>query len=324
MNEDSEWKRLLAGFVDGTLDEAGRVEFERRLREDPSAVAAAGEAIRFEVELADAANPDQLEIVQQRRIVIDRRTGKPVVVESIERVAVPPDPDPVPAVRPPRRGMRVAVAGAALAAVLGGLGWWLRPPAGADWIPLTLRNAGFETPVVADGAQTPRTEEWQEKYQTRNASIEAPGAGRAHAGRQVARLAPGGHIKQSLRDGSGRPVLFAPGRKIRVSGWMKPEGGVENQSDILSVGLHYVDAELLQYVVTYRLVTVGRGDWRRFSAELTVPAQETFEPSYTGAPQAVVNVTGLPILLSITNISSGQPPEITVLLDDLEVAMQGP
>lgn len=331
MKQDDELSRLIGAFMDGTLDEAGRQEFERRLREDPEALRQTGEAVRFDMALADVVRPDHLEIVQQRRMVIERSTGKPVIVETSDRVARPIELGTALARKPngkPKWPLFL-VLGGLLAA--GGVWWSNRnngmvtnsnpsPPPAEKWVALPLKNAGFEAPELS-GPLT-GTEEmpgWQDKFTTPRATVLALPEGATHQGKQVAMLMPGGHMKQLLYQANGSALVFEPGRKLRISGWVKPEGSVPSRSEVFHIALHYVDDRLLQYVVCYKVVPLDGSGWRRISVEMTIPPQEVFEPSYTSATNLLATVTGRPVLLSFTNISSGLRTPVAFMLDDIEV-----
>lgn len=331
MNQDPEIDRLVAAFIDGTLSEGDRASFEKQVRENPQALARVAEAVRFEVELSDAANPDQLELVEQRRTVIDRTTGRSILVESSQRLG-PVGPLESPAKRISARRWRWM----ALIAAVGSAGliaWWLAgrtyqvPTAvplkapSTGWELLPLKNPGFESPALGrEPASSFDLAEWQEKFKTHNAKLIAIPQGGAHGGYQVAALAPGGHIKQSLFDSSGAPLVFQPGIKVRVSGWVAPTGPMEARVDGLIFALHYIDDELRQYVVVYRILGVDGGGWRHFSVELEVPEQDYFEPSYyTKETNPTASVRGRPILLSITNTTSFMLVKQTFSLDDLKV-----
>jgi hypothetical protein len=337
-NDNDELNRLIAAFMDGTLDEQGRADFERRLREDPGVVQQTGEAVRFDMELADAMRPDHLEIVQQRRMVIDRATGQALSVETSDRVArtvnlAVPARDVTPAAKPKSPWLGLAIIAAILAG--GGIWWATRkqdattaPPASSVpvaapvWVSLPLKNPGFELPDLGPPpASIPTPPDWRDKYASTMVSQRSLPVGEAHGGKQVAWLLPGSHMKQLLYDPSGKPVVFEPGRKLRISGWVKPETPVSGRIDGFHLALHYVDDRLLQYVVRYHVVPIDGSGWRKFSVEMTVPPQEVFEPSYTNATNMLTTVTGRPMLLSITNISAGQKTPVTFLLDDMEVEL---
>lgn len=328
MDANDETDRLIAAYLNGTLSEEDRAAFEQSTRENPDALHRAAEAVRFEMLLADAARPDQLELVQQRRVVIDRASGRPVAVESTQRVGSPGAMETAPPAPKPR-GYLLAVSLAT--AALAGVAIWLaiqdrqrvEPLAvSAAWQPLPLKNHGFETPDLGTPPASSETiPAWQDKFSTPNAKLLALPPGAAHGGKQVALLAPGGHLKQFLNDAAGQPVVFEPGRKLRVSGWVKPEGPVAGHAQVFHLALHHVDERLLQYVVRYQVVPLDGGGWRRFSVEFTVPAQDVFEPSYGKTTNLLATVTGRQILLSITNISFGERIPVPFLLDDLAVEM---
>lgn len=325
MNPDKEMERLIAAYLDGTLDEEDRDAFERCLRDNPDALRQTAEAVRFEAQLADALQSDHMELVQQRRVLIDRVSGQPILVESTQRVGRPWIPGS--SLPDSKSRLRLLVIPLAIALVAVGiwLSWngWQRGGNGgttANWKVLPLKNHGFESPDLGvPPASSTALPDWQDKFSTSNATLLALSPGLAHEGRQVARLASGGHIKQLLYDDSGQPVVFEPGRRLRVSGWVNAEVPVEANADIFHLALHYVNDHLKQYVVCYRVSSLDGSGWRRFSVELFVPEQEVFEPSYTSDSNLVATVTGRQILLSITNISSGARTPVPFLLDDLSV-----
>jgi hypothetical protein len=261
-----------------------------------------------------------------------------VIVETSDRVARPidlgaPARDVTPVAKPKSPWLGLAIIAAILAG--GGIWWSTRKPDAATavpastppvtapvWVSLPLKNPGFELPDLGPPPATaPSPKEWQEKFTSSMVFQRALPAGEAHGGKQVVYLLPGSHMKQSLFDGGGNPVVFEPGRKLRISGWVKPESPVSGRIDAFHLALHYVDDRLLQYVVRYHVVPLDGSGWRKFSVEMTVPPQEVFEPSYTNATNLLTTVTGRPMLLSITNISAGQNTPVTFLLDDMEVEL---
>lgn len=332
MSDDKEIDRLIAAYLDGTLSEADREAFERCMREDPGAIERAAEAVRFDAQLSDAAHPDHLELFQQRRMVIDRASGRPVVLESIQRVGPVGMAGTPTQAQTGRRHGRWALPLTAI--LLAGLGiWWAvrgrdaGTGAGAAevWSILPLKNPGFESPGLGEKPTTsPEIQDWQDKFTTPNAALGSLPQGEAHGGKQVALLAPGGHIKQLLFDQDGRAVIFTPGTRLRVTGWVKPFEPVSGRADIMHIALHFVDEENRQYVVTYRIEPVDGSGWRHFSQELTVPEQETFEPSYGYTTGEVTSVRGRQMLLSITNISAQMPLKIGFMLDDMQVELLPP
>lgn len=328
---DDELDNLIDAHLNGTLSDSNRARLEQRLRDDPEAIRKAAEAVRFEVELADAIRPDHLEVFQQRRMVIDQSTGKPVMVESIERVEPPGFSGGTAANTPrhTRRTLLFAGIGAACALLaLGSLALHLLRPRHEEktqWISLKLKNPGFEQPLLPAGSpDSVDTRDWQDFFQTPNAAIGRLPDGAAHGGNQVARLHPGGHVKQLLTMSDGSPVVFEPGLKVRVSGWVKPEGSLPASAQILQLSLHFVNDAKTTYVACYRVLSLDNGGWRRFSAVLTVPESLMLDPSFTTQPAGVTDVTGKPVLLNLINLSAGTPPRVTFLLDDIEAEVRSP
>ncbi|MFD0895979.1 zf-HC2 domain-containing protein [Luteolibacter ambystomatis] len=327
MSQDSETTRLISAFVDGALQEKDRAAFEHLMRVNPEAVEAAAEAIRFEQDLSDAVRGDHIELVRQQRMIIDRATGRPVLIESSERIGQEPEPSNRKTAAAPSPASRWILAGAACLAA-GGI-WWLadhsrtpQVPAGTTvWQALPLKNAGFELPDLAGKpARSSLITDWQAKFTTPAAAIESMPPTGAHGGRQVAALDPGGHIKQLLLNPDGSALVFAKNQRFRVSGWIAPDGPVNERADTLSIALHYVDDALRQYVVAYEIIAIEGSGWQRFEVALDVPEQGVFEPSYvTSGTTPSINIMGRPILLSFTNTTARVPRKIKVLLDDLVV-----
>jgi hypothetical protein len=328
---DEELDTLIDALLNGTLSDSGRAKLEQRLRDDPEAIRKAAEAVRFEVELADAIRPDHVEVFQQRRMVIDPSTGRPVMVESIERVEPSGFSGGGSATNAPRARRTSVLKGAGAVCVLlalAGMALHLlrfSQEEETQWAAVKLKNPGFEQPPLPAGSpDSADTRDWQDFFRTPNATIGRMPEGAAHGGAQFARLHPGGHVKQLLTMKDGSPVVFEPGMKVRVSGWAKPEGDLPVPAQILQLSLHFVNDAKATYVACYRVIPLDNGGWRRFSAVLTVPESLMLDPSFMSEPAGVTDVTGKPVLLNLINLSAGTPPKVTFLLDDIGAEVRSP
>lgn len=336
---DEESDRLIAAFLDGTLTHEERDVLEKRLRESPELIARTAKAVRFDMALADAAGADPMELIEQKRVIIDRVSGQPLMVESTHRVG-----------RPGVGGMlffseryrRLWWLLLPCVVVLTASGWWWgmhrasqsshstpspAHPTDASvamhWQSLPIRNPGFELQDLGSKPAVPGVlEDWDAEFRTQNVSLVSLPEGGAHGGKQVAMLAPGGHIKQWLKDDKGQPVLFEKGRQIRISGWVRQQNAVAPHPNALHVALHFVDEQKRLYVVSYNFVPIDGSGWRKFTMEAVVPEQEIFEAGYYPGP--ALNVRGRPILLSISNLSHQSSSAITFALDDMTVEEMPP
>lgn len=328
--QNDDLNELTAGYLDGTLNEEQLARFERHLREDSAALARVGDAVRFDVELRDAMNPDHIELIEQRRMVIDRVTGKPVLVETSQRVAQRGEwqQQQETGKRKKKHGWLLILA---LLLVAGILAWWLtrkppvQPPAAhashdTQWVAIPVRNADFEKPVMTphgalDYAVMPG---WQDKFTTHNARLTNQ---EAHSGSIAAYLRPGGHIKQLLERSDGVPLNFEPGMKLRVSGWVKQVKGDVEKHNALRADLHFVDEKMRQYAVTYDLMAFSGNDWQVFQVELTVPNQEKYLPAWDGdhTKEEAQKVRGRQVLLSLFNDTAFKSFATDLLIDDVKV-----
>lgn len=328
--QNDELNELTAGYLDGTLNKEQLVRFERHLREDSAALARVGDAVRFDVELRDAMNPDHIELIEQRRMVIDRTTGKPVLVETSKRVAQRGEwqQQQEEARREKKHGRLLILV---LLVAAGILAWSLAhkylaknrsshvAPAPA-WVTIPVRNADFEKWHKTSGgaADFMALPNWQDKFTTHNARLTDK---EAHSGSIAACLKPGGHIKQLLERADGVPLNFEPGMKLRVSGWVKQVKGDVEKHNALRADLHFVDEKMRQYAVTYDLMAFSGADWQAFQVELTVPNQEKYLPAWDGdhTKEEAQKVRGRQVLLSLFNDTASKSFATDLLIDDVKV-----
>lgn len=325
--QHDELSELTAGYLDGTLNEEQRTRFERVLRENPAALAHVGDAVRFDVELRDAMNPDHIELIEQRRMVIDRVTGKPVLVEKSQRVAQRgewTDATQKSVSRSKKGGLALLL----LLPIAGAVAWLLtRQPEQLPvveqspvWHVLPLRNADFEKKIMTVGGAVDfmALPSWQDKFTTPNALLTNKGA---HSGSFCAQLKPGGHIKQLLERSEGVPLNFEPGMKVKVSGWIKLLKSSDDKHNTLRADLHFVDEKMRQYAVNYDLMAFSGGGWQPFQVEFTIPDQAKFVPAWYGdvTKDEAQNVRGRQVLLSLYNDTVAKSYATDLLIDDVKV-----
>lgn len=329
--QHDELGELTAGYLDGTLNDEQRARFEQLLRENPAALSRVGDAVRFDVELRDAMNPDHIELIEQRRMVIDRVTGKPVLVEKSQRVAQRGE-WLLSQEASGKRSKRGWLALLLLIPLAGGAVWLLArkqeaPVASAPvltWQTLPLKNEGFEKKMMTPGGAVDLTTlpNWEDKFSTRNALLMNKDA---HSGSQSAQLKPGGHIKQLLERSEGVPLNFEPGLRVKVSGWIKLLSPPDEKHHILRVDLHFVDEKLDQYAVNYDLIALAGAAWQPFQVEFTVPDQAKFKPSWADPFKGeALSVHGRQILLSLYNDSVSKSFATDVLMDDIKIEWASP
>jgi hypothetical protein len=329
---DAEVADLVARYLDQRLDEAGRARLEQRMREEPAVLEYCARSLRFEADLQEALNPQRMEWLETRRVVVTQDGPRPeweVQRTQTVRYGRPEAPSPAIAVPTPpkRRGLLW------LLVILGLLGLgliaWLifrpqkLPPVRPTPSPVILRNADFE---ATDLSLSPRgisytLIDWQDFFQEPSAELceinrVSGGTIFAKSGRNVARLGSQGYLTQHLRRMDGSPVLAKPGLRLVLSGWAYAQG---RPPYAVNAALRFVASSKpnqIQYEAVRQHVYLRLGGWQPFRIELILPKDLTL-PVYSliNVPSAPpLDLQGRELTLSIDNHSTG-----SLLLDDLKI-----
>lgn len=320
---DEELQRLVAGFLDHSLDPEGQARLESRLREDTSARQYCASRIHFDAELQEVLAPQEpLEWSETRRVV---KSG-PFSWELRREQSLRFGPS-----SPERRSMLHRRSGWWLAAVLvpvSAAGIWTAFRPSPISPKLVLRNPSFESSdlTFSSSAESTSLLEWQDYFRASNASLVeiSPFTGGkilARAGRNVVRFKGATYITQRLTKSDGSPFLARPGEKVSLKGWMHVEP--ERVPAKFDVGLRFVASgwpEMSQYYIARVEVPLEKAGWQEFSVVVEIPADlktTKGSSSKTGltAPLPMLNLEGRQVTLSIDNFD----PETTLLLDDLVI-----
>ncbi len=328
--EADELSELFARFLDQRLDEGGHRRLEELLREDPAARDRCAQRLLFEADLKDALEPNELEWLETRRVVLARRDGRPSMeIQRSQELRVGPRSRlDRPGTKKRRRTIALATIGvgfvlAVAAAVL--LPRWRHPVAAP-----VLSNGGFETTDLSlnPAGETTALIDWQDYFTTSYADLceiarVTQGKVFAKSGRNVARLKAGGHLTQRLRDENGKPITARPGARYVLSGWIYVEG---TAPPVFRIALRVVASSrpaMIQYeAVNQSLEIPPKSGWQSFRIELDLGDNLERLPSDVTIPERpVLDLKGREMTLSID--SRGAKDSI-FYLDDVSLELNEP
>lgn len=328
---DAELADLVSKYLDNRLDEAQRARLESRVQQEPAAMDYLAERLRFEATLRETINPQRMEVLESRRMIMEPGAGGPEwSVEQQRSVHIGPPPAPLaPDVTPPRkRRARLLVAGGILLAALTATWFlWPRPqvPPPAAPLSLVLRNGDFESTDLSLTPQglTSTLVDWQEAFTSPLVELVeiarySNGAIFPKSGKNVARLQQSGYINQYLRYSDGSPLRARDGLTVRLSGWAWLDSNIPKT---LSVSLRVVASgrpDTILYDACRVSFTMESTGWQRFHVDLPIAGDLMrtpywVEPKLPAKPP--LDLTGREICLSIDMDEIGTP----ILLDDLKI-----
>lgn len=326
---DAEIADLFSRHLDQRLDEAGRARLEQRIREEPAVRDYCARRMRFEAELHDSIQPNSMEWLETRRVVLSQDGPQPeweVQRTQTVRYGRPEAPGSAVALPSPakRRGLRWLLLLLVLLG-LGLIGWLIfRPqkniPLTPAPSPLILLNADFE---ATDLSLSPRGVangllNWQDFFQASNVELceisrVSGGTIFPKSGRNVARIGTYGYLTQHLHHADGSPLLAKPDLRVVLSGWIHAQGAPPYK---LRAALRFVASSKpnqIQYEPAAQTIELRAGGWQPFRIELTLPKDLTRSP-FDADNVPALNLEGRELTLSVDSNSSGD-----LLLDDLKI-----
>ncbi|MCB1132058.1 MAG: hypothetical protein KDN05_13080 [Verrucomicrobiae bacterium] len=326
---DAELADLVCRYLDNRLDAAQRERLESRIQQEPGAMEYLAERLRFEATLRETINPQRMEVLESRRMVVEPGAHGPewsVEQQRSVRIGRQEEPFTVDVTPLRKRRMRLLVAAGILLVALTAA-WIFRPrPQPAPTPPqLVLKNADFEATDLSLTPQglTSTLVNWQEAFACPQVDLVeiarvSNGAIFPKSGKNVVRLRAGGYINQFLQYSDDSPLLARDGLTVRLTGW----AWVDSESPkTLSASLRVVASgrpDTILYDacrVSFTLVSPG---WQHFRVDLPVAGDLMrkpywVEPRISNKPP--LDLTGRELCLSI-DMNNTQGP---ILLDDLGI-----
>ena len=340
---EAEFRNLVDAVIDGQATPEEQQRLEDRMRVDPTLLNYYADRLVLHAELAESVRPLRVELVQQRRIVIEGEgPGRQVLfgethearIGGRQNLIALPDRTPVPWYR--RMGILAGLALAALILAAFGLVRMLRPAAASASPPpvLVLRNGGFEDDRPSDdpAGRSESILEWDDYFPCPDSGVYdlekySHGKLKAHGGRNAVRLRADrpAWITQRLNLADGSPLLARKGMVVQVHGWALLDAEPSRQ-DSIEISLRHVASThptMIQYVADSGEITLKGGTWQPFSIRFAlsplslVTAVKHKEWGDTTTP--TLDIEGKALSLSIDNFYNP-----TVILDDVSAELMDP
>jgi hypothetical protein len=324
---DAELADLVSRYLDNRLDATQRARLEARVQEEPAAMEYLAQRLRFEATLRQSINPQRMEVLESRRMIMETGTDGPewsVAQQRSVRIGRGDEPltlDVAPSRK--RRARWITTAGVGLAALTAV--WLLRPKAP---MPPLLRNADFEATDLSLSPQsfTSALVDWQDVFNCPDAELvdvsrHSNGRIYAKSGENAALLKNPGYLTQQLRRADGSLIKVRSGLTLRLSGW----AWVEHPPQIMQAALRVIASgrpATIQYEACKSPITLDTAGWQRFTVDLPIQGdlmREPFwvEPGVESKP--ILDLNGRELFLSIDSRAT-EP----VLLDDLSIEEVAP
>lgn len=291
------------------------------------------ERLRFEATLRETINPQRMEVLESRRMIMEPGAEGPEwSVEQQRSVRIGRQDEALTLdVTPPRARRRLLLAVSCLL-LASAAAWFLwpsppLPPAGPS---LVLKNADFEATDLSLTPQglTSTLVNWQEAFTCPEVELVeiarvSNGAIFPKSGKNVARLQPGGYLNQFLHRSDGSLLRARDGLTVRLSGWAWIGSEFpEAMSTSLRVVASGRPDTILYDACRVSFTLEGKG-WQRFRVDLPVAGDLMrspywVEPRVTTKPP--LDLTGRELCLSIDMDGTRS----TILLDDLKIEEVSP
>ena len=326
---DAELADLVSKYLDSRLNADERERLESRIQREPAAMDYLAERLRFEASLRETINPQRMEVLESRRMIMEPGAKGPewsVEQQRSVRIGRPEEALTVDVVPLRKRRARWLVAGGVLLPVLAALWFfWPRQPPPPSLPALVLKNADFEATDLSLTPQglTSTLVNWQEAFTCAEVELVeiarvSNGAIFPKSGKNVARIQPSGYLNQYLHRADGSPLRARDGLTVRFTGWvwMDSEAAQTMSTSLRVVASGRPDTILYDACrVTFTLE--GKG-WQRFRVDLPVAGDLMRSPYWVEprvATKTPLDLTGRELCLSIDMDGT----RTTILLDDLKV-----
>lgn len=325
---DAELADLVSKYLDNRLTATERLRLESRIQRESSAMDYLAERLRFEATLRETINPQRMEVLESRRMIMEPGADGPEwSVEQQRSVRIGRQDEPLTLdVTPPapRRRPLLLAACFVLLALTATWVFWPPPPAPAG-PSLALKNADFEATDLSLTPQglTSTLVNWQEAFACSEVDLVeiarvSNGAIFPKSGKNVARLQTAGYLNQFLRYDDDSPLLARDGLTVRLTGWAWLDSETPRT---LSTSLRVVASgrpDTILYDACRVSFTLDSAGWQRFRVDLPVAGDLMrspywVEPRVSNKPP--LDLTGRELCLSIDMDSAPGP----ILLDDLDI-----
>lgn len=319
---DADLADLVSRYLDNRLDATQRARLEARVQEDPAAMEYLAQRLRFEATLRQSINPQRMEVIESRRMIMETGADGPewsVAQQRSVRIGRGDEPLTLDvASSRKRRALWITAAGVALASLTAA--WLFRPQTQS---PPVLRNGDFESTGLSLSPQgfTSALTDWQDVFSCPDAELVevrrySNGKTYAKSGENAALLRGAGYLTQQLLRTDGAPVKARDGLSLRLSGW----AWIEHPPRKLEAALRVIASgrpATIQYEACNSPITLGSAGWQHFTVDLTLQGdlmRDPFwvEPGVQSKP--VLDLNGRELHLSIDSRSND-----SILLDDLTI-----
>jgi hypothetical protein len=328
---DAELADLVSKYLDNRLSSTERVRLESRIQNETSAIDYLAKRLRFEATLRETINPQRMEVLESRRMIMEPGADGPewsVEQQRSVRIGRQEEPLTLDVSHAVKRRRRWLYAIPAILAVASAAFLLLpRPdPQPTSLAPtLSLRNADFEATDLSLTPQgfTSTLVNWQEAFACAEVELveisrHSQGKIFPKSGKNVARLMPGGYINQFLHYNDGSPVRARDGLNLRLSGWAWLDTNVPKT---ISTSLRVVASgrpDTIIYDACKCNITLESPGWQPFRVELPISGNLMrnpywVEPRVTNKPP--LDLTGRELCLSIDM----EDIRSAILLDDLKI-----
>jgi hypothetical protein len=320
---DAELADLVSKYLDNRLDATQRARLETRVQEDPAAMEYLAQRLRFEATLRQSINPQRMEVIESRRMIMETGTDGPewsVDQQRSVRIGRTDEALTVDVSPARKRRVRWLIAAGILLPVSLTTAWLLRPQ---PLPPTVLRNADFESSDLrlSPQANTSALVNWQDVFNCPDAELvdvsrHTNGKAYAKSGNNAALLRNAGYITQQLLRADGSLVKVRNGLTLRLSGW----AWIEHPSQSMQAALRVIASgrpATIQYEACKSSFTLDKTGWQRFTVDLPIRGdlmREPFwvEPGVSSKP--MLDLDSRELFLSIDSRAT-EP----VLLDDLKI-----
>lgn len=330
---DAELAELVAKYLDNRLDATQRARLETLVQEDSAAMEYLAQRLRFEATLRQSINPQRMEVIESRRMIMETGADGPewsVAQQRSVRIGHTDESLTVD-VSPARKRHALWMFAAGILIISFTAAWflWPRPKPLPPPPSLVLRNADFETTDLSLSPQsfTSALVDWQDVFNCPDAELvdvsrHSNGRTYAKSGKNAAllknatQLNKAGYLTQQLRREDGSLVKVRDGLTLRLSGW----AWVDHAPQSLNAALRVIASgrpAIIQYEPCKASIAIGASGWQHFTMDLSIQGDLMREPAWMDPfveSKPMLDLNGRDLFLSIDN--QGTEP---VLLDDLKI-----
>lgn len=326
---DADLADLVSKYLDSRLSGEERTRLESRIQREPAAMDYLAERLRFEATLRETINPQRMEVLESRRMIMEPGADGPEwSVEQQRSVRIGRQDEPLTVDISPigkHRSRWLVAGGILLFALTFSLFAWLRNQAAPAAPSLVLKNADFEATDLSLTPQgyTSTLVNWQEAFTCPQVELVeisriSNGAIFPKSGKNVARLQPAGYLNQFLHLSDGSPLRARDGLTVRLHGWAWIDSDFP---ETMSASLRVVASgrpDTILYDACRVSFTLDAKGWQKFRVDLPVAGDLMrtpywVEPRVTTKPP--LDLTGRELCLSIDMDGTRS----TILLDDLRI-----